>query len=107
MNNNNKIISIYDCFKYYQKIETLSGENALPCDYCKLTCSNSYMSSIYTPPEIFIIILEKSKISQIKLEFYEEINLSNFISVNNIGCIYRLFGVVSESEGISRNFIAY
>ena len=107
MNNNNKIISIYDCFKYYQKIETLTGENALPCDYCGLRCSNTYMSLIYTPPEIFILILDKSRLSQIKLEFYEEINLSNFIEVNNIDCIYRLFGVVSETEGINRYFIAY
>ena len=106
-NINNKLISIYDCFKYYQRIETLAGENALPCDICKLKCSSTYMSLIYTPPEIFILILDRSKFPQIKLEFYEDINLTNYISENDVGSIYRLFAIVSESDGINSHFLAY
>ena len=101
--NNQNIISIYDCFSYYQKIETLSGDNAIPCCYCKSINISNYMSSIYLSPEIFILIINKPKFSPIKFEFYEIINLSKFI-VNNIGCFYTLIGVVSELNG---DYIAY
>ena len=108
INNNNNIITIYDCFLYNQRIEFLTGENALPCEYCNLISNSNYMSMIYSPPEIFILILDKPILSQIKLEFYEEINLSQFILANNFGSMYRLFGVVAENTtGINKHFIAY
>ena len=101
--NNQNIISIYDCFSYYQKIETLSGDNAIPCNHCKSITTSNYISSIYLSPEIFILIINKPKFSQIKFEFYEIINLSKYVIVNDVGCFYTLIGVVSELNG---NYIA-
>ena len=105
--NNQNIISIYDCFSYYQKEEILSGENALPCNNCRLISNNKYISNIYTSPEIFILIIHKPKFSPIKFEFYEEMNLSKFIITNNLGSIYKLIGVVIELNRLNRRFIGY
>ena len=106
-NINKNIITIYDCFQYYQKIETLTGENAIPCDICKLTCANNYKTNIYSSPEIFIIIIDKDNDSQIKFDFYEEINLYKYIQTNNFGYIYKLFGIVSELDNIKKKFVSY
>ena len=106
-NINKNIITIYDCFQYYQKIETLTGENAIPCDICNLTCANNYKTNIYSSPEIFIIIIDKDNDSIIKFDFYEEINLYKYIQTNNFGYIYKLFGVVSELDKIKKKFVSY
>ena len=104
---NQKSITIFDCFDYYQKIETLSGEDAILCDNCKNISISQYRSCIYTSPEIFILIINKSKNSDIKLQFCEELNLSNYIFVNKYGFLYRLFGVISRINGNEDHFIAY
>ena len=107
MNINQKSITIFDCFDFYQKVETLSGENAIPCENCKNISISNYCTYIYTSPEIFILILDKSTNTDIKLQFFEQLNLSNYILANKYGSQYRLFGVVSLINGNKGHFIAY
>ena len=95
-NQNNNIITLKDCFEFNQKIHILSGENAIPCDNCKLICTSNYQTLIYTFPEILIIILEKNKNSKIQFEIEEKLRLKNYILESQTGYKFKLFGIVSK-----------
>ena len=81
------------------------------CNYCKNTCVNSMRTLLCTGPEILIIILNRGKGIEfnVKINFYEDLNLSNFISMSNTGCIYKLIGVITHlgESGMGGHFIAY
>ena len=72
-------VSIYDCFDFSKRVQTLTGNDSIPCDRCNNTFSSYYQSVIYTPPEILILIFDRTKNSKIKLEFIEDLDLSNYI----------------------------
>ena len=57
-----------------------------------------YRRRLYNTPEILILILNRGPDiqSNIKLEFYLQINVGNYIENKNSGCIYDLIGVVSH-----------
>ena len=69
-------------------------------------------SYLYTAPLLLILVLNRGTRIQfkIKLEFYTELNLSNFIQArpNNENIIYDLIGVVTHmgESGSSGHFIA-
>jgi len=109
--NINEMIDIYDCFHYNQKIDFMFGENAMYCNYCQQTF-NSCMSTILTvSPEVLIIILNRGKGIQYKIQikFYEDLNLENFVEHKETGCKYKLIGVITHLGGndMSGHFIAY
>ena len=100
-------VSIYDCFDFTKRVQTLTGNDSIPCDRCNNTFSSYYQSVIYTPPEILILILDRTKNSKIKLEFIEDLDLSNYIvKAKEVGYMFKLSGVVSE-EGENGHYIAY
>ena len=118
MNNNgfmvNNIINtvdIYDCFTYDQKITYMNGENAMYCNYCKQTYNSSMCTYLTTGPEILIIILNRGKGIEfnVKINFYLDLDLSNYIELKNTGCQYELFGVITHigESGMGGHFIAY
>ena len=105
--NNMNSVTIYDCFDFSSQVQNLSGDNAIPCDICKNLTSSYYQSVICTPPEILILIFDRSKKTGIKLEFIEDLNLSNYIEkAENTGYLFKLIGVVSQ-EGGNGKYIAY
>ena len=108
-NQNNIIININDCFEFNQKIQILSGDNAIPCDYCKSICLSNYQSLIYTFPNILILILEKNKNSKIKFEIEEKISLKNYILESSTGYKFKLIGIISKlGEGSSNeHYLAF
>ena len=110
-NNNNNSVTIYDCFNYFQKEEIFQGDNAMWCNDCNglIPCKNNTI--IYTGPNILIIILNRGVGIQfkVKLEFYESINLDNYIAQKDrINMIYDLYGVVTHlgESGASGHFVA-
>ena len=110
-NNNNNSVTIYDCFNYFQKEEIFQGDNAMWCNDCNglIPCKNNTI--IYTGPNILIIILNRGVGIQfkVKLEFYESINLDNYIAKKDrINMIYDLYGVVTHlgESGASGHFVA-
>lgn len=107
INQQNQMINIYDCFDYFQRIQTLSNEDALLCEYCKSISSNLYKAIINTVPNIFIIIVDKKQNSEIKFEFYEKIDLSNYIQLKSIKCIFKLIGVICQIGEKDRIFYSY
>ena len=108
---NNKDVNIYDCFEYDRKINVMSGENSMYCDYCKRICKSSICTVLTTGPEILILLLNRGKGIEfdININFDEELNLFNYIQFNNTGCLYKLIGVITHlgESGMGGHFIAY
>ena len=108
---NNKVVDIFNCFDYDCKINTMSGANAMYCNYCRQTCSSSMCTKLFTGPEILIIILNRGKGKEfdVKINFYEILNLQNYIGMPNTGFIYNLIGVITHigESGMAGHFISY
>ena len=111
MNFNSNEINIYDCFLYDQRINYMTGQNAMFCNYCKQTCNSSMCTLLAFCPEIIIIILNRGKGLQykVKINFPVQLNLYNFIDFKDTGCNYELIGVITHLGGsdMSGHFIAY
>ena len=111
INNNNNVVDIMDCFDFDRKVNFMTGDNVIYCNYCKQSC-NSYMRTILaTGPEILVILLNRGKGIEfnVKINFYLNLDLSNYIEMKNTGCQYELFGVITHigESGMGGHFIAY
>ena len=101
--NNNNFVSLYDCFIYNQKNEIYNGDNQNYCNLCKQLCDFSYSSKIFISPNVLILIIinEKKNMNNIKLNFNESLDITEFVYSKNIPkLIYNLYGVISD---ISQN----
>jgi len=80
-NFNDSGLNIYDFFSYEQRIIYLTEQNQLHCDLCRQEAPHKKMSILVLGPEILIIMLnrENSNNSNIKINYYEDLNLYNFI----------------------------
>jgi len=110
-NYNNNEVDIYDCFDYDNKINLMTGDDAMYCNYCRQTCGSEMSTHLSTGPEILIIILNRGKGIEfnVKINFYLDLNLSNYIELQNTGTQYELFGVITHigESGMGGHFIAY
>ena len=102
-------VNIYDCFYYNEKFDE---ENLVYCDICKQKVTMVSKTVLYFVPEIliFIVNIGNELEDNVKLEFYENINLINYITAQNTGFKFKLIGVVTINKGESynrRHFIAY
>jgi len=104
-------VNIDDCFQYNEKTDFFTGENAMYCIRCHNQFPVNYAQKLYNGPEILIIILDRGKGKEfnVKLEFTEKINLSQYFKMKNFGNIYNLIGVVTHlgESGSSGHFIAH
>ena len=108
---NINVVDFNDCFLYNQKTEFFTGENAMYCNICKNTLPSYYQSLLYTTPEILVIILNRGKGIEfnVKYEFTEYLNISNYVQRKDFGCEYYLIGVVANTGGTGANghFISF
>ena len=112
MGNNNNEVNLYDCFDYYQKVELMSGENEMWCNYCKCNSPSYYSTSIYSSPEIFILILNRGRgnIYNVILNFSEIIDIGNYVKMKlNNNVIYHLYAIVTHigPSSMAGHFIAF
>ena len=109
--NMSNTINIYDCFSNNRKEIELNGDDAIDCMNCKNKSKGKIYTTLTTGPEILIIILDRGKRGQetnIKIEFYQELHLNNYIELGSTGCHYELIGVISlENQGQLERYIAY
>ena len=109
--NDTQLLNIYDCFQYNQKIDLMFGENAMYCNYCRQTCGATMGQILTVTPEVLILILNRGQGIQfkIKLNFFEDLNLANFVEHKETGCRYKLIGVITHlgESDMSGHFIAY
>ena len=110
-NCNQNEVDLMDCFEFEKKVNFMSGDNAMYCNYCKQTCASSMCTILATGPEILILILNRGKGIEfnVKLNFYENLDLSNYIEIKETGTQYELFGVITHigESSMSGHFIAY
>ena len=110
-NNMNNIVSLYDCFEYNQKEEKFTGLNRSFCNLCQQYSDSVFFSKILYGPNVLVLILDRGKdnIYDIKLDFNENIDLSNYILEKDMNSmIYNLYGVISHlgESGPSAHFVA-
>ena len=110
-NFNTNMVNIYDCFNFDRKINSMSGDNAMYCNYCKQTCASQMCTNLTTGPGVLIIILNRGKGIEfnVKINFCLDLDLSNYIEFRNTGCQYELVGVITHigESSMSGHFIAY
>ena len=109
---NNNIINIFDCFEYNQKKYLLDGNGQIYCTCCKMASNATYTTYLTTAPKILILIFYKENQLQnkTKLEFFEYLDLSNYIKIKTGKSInYRLIGVIKHygESGEGNHFIAH
>ena len=108
--NLNNEVNIYDCFDYYEKVNVMPG--SMFCNYCKKTTSYAMGTRLTIGAEILILRFNRRKgteISDVKINFEEFLNLSNYIEYKNIGVNYKLIGVITFIGGndMNGNYIAF
>ena len=106
----NTDIEIYECFEYFQKTEFLTGDNQFYCNKCKKCVDGCFFDKIYSLPFYLIIILRsgnKDSIYECKVNFPEQLNLSNYVISKNY-TKYELYAVLCFlKKGKNGNFVAY
>ena len=111
INNNYNNVTIFDCFEYDKKENYMTGENKMYCNYCKGYADNIITTYLETGPEILILLLNRGKgiEFEVKVNFYEKLDLSKYIGYKNTGFNYELIGVITHigESGMGGHFIAY
>ena len=109
---NNNEVNLYDCFDFYQKTETMQGENQMWCNHCGQNSTSNYSTRIYSSPEYLILILNRGKgnMYNVKLNFDEVIDIGNYVYIKNgPHLIYHLYAVVTHygPSSMAGHFIAF
>ena len=103
-------VTIYDCFCYNQKTELFTGTNQNYCNLCKQTADSYYTNKIYSTPQILILILNRGKnnMYNVKLEFYETIDISQYVLSKDTPQVFNLYGVITHigESGPNAHFVA-
>ena len=104
-------VTLFDCFCYNQKVDLFTGENRNYCNICKQLFDSNYISKIFSCPNVLILILNRGKnnIYDIKLDFAETIDITQFvIQPDKPRMIYNLYGVITHigESGPNAHFVA-
>ena len=110
-NYNNNSVSIYECLLFNQKTEYFTGDNKNYCNICNQLSDSIHENKIYSAPNVFIMILNRGKnnMYNIKLDFTEAIDISQFVLLKDKpNILYDLYGVITHigESGPNAHFIA-
>jgi len=108
---NNNMVTIYECFIYNQKTDMFKGDITNYCNICKQLYKSNYCSRIFVSPNVLILILNRGKdsICNVKLNFTERIDLTQYIlQREKPQLLYDLYGVISHivDRGPNAHFVA-
>ena len=109
--NQNNRVSLEECFFYNQKTDYFTGQNQNYCNICKQLNDSLYTSKIFLSPNILVLILNRGKnnIYDVKLDFTEVIDISNFVlTKDKPKIIYNLYGLITHigQSGPNAHFVA-
>ena len=111
INENNKEVSIYDCFNYDKKENFMSGDNSMFCNKCRMNNNCIMKTNLVIGPEILILLLNRGKGIEfdVKINFTDFLDLKDYIEYKNTGVTYKLFGVITHlgESSMEGHFIAY
>ena len=108
---NNNRVSLEECFFYFQKIDYFTGDNSNFCNLCRQLCDSMYSNKIFIGPNVLVLILNRGKgnIYDVKLDFYENIDITQFVLQKDKPKItYNLYGVITHigKSGPNAHFVA-
>ena len=108
MSNFNNTVTLDDCFKHYEFPTIL---NNYYCNKCRNTTNCSYVSKLSVLPNIIIIILNRGKGLQYKVNISfenENLGLGKYVEYCTDESIYELIGLVTHygDSSASGHFIA-
>ena len=107
----NNQVNIYDCFDYDKKVNFMYGENSMFCNYCRQNTNCKMCTCLTIGPEILILLLNRGQGIEfnVKINFMEDLDLTNYIQYKNTGVKYKLIGVITHigESGMGGHFIAY
>ena len=107
------IVSIEECFQYYEKKDIMTGANQIYCNKCRQNSDSENYSKLIICPNILIVNFNRGKGLQfdIKIEFEEILNVKNFLmeKSDDIPSVYKLFGIVTHfgPSSMAGHFIAF
>ena len=113
MNQNNNIntVDINQCFEYDRRVCLMSGDNAMFCNVCQRSTNCNICTNLVYGPNILILILNRGKGKEfdVKLNFRENLDITNYVEEKSFGCKYQLIGVITHlgESGMSGHFIAF
>ena len=110
MGNNNRV-NIYECFYYNQNGQYFTGEDKNYCNICKSKQDTIYKPVIFISPNVLILILNRGKgnMYNVKLDFSEKIDISQFVlKKSKPKMIYDLYAVITHlgKSGPDAHFVA-
>ena len=106
------MVSIIECFEYYQKTEHMKGENQIYCNQCKTMADCYNLNKIVILPNVLVINLNRGKGLQfnVKIDFEEYLDLIDFVYYKEASpTFYELIGMVTHfgPSSMSGHFIAF
>ena len=104
-------VDIIECFEYYQKIDTMSGQNQIYCNKCNFMSNSLNKTQIIISPNVLVINLNRGKGLQydIHINFEEYLNIEQFVYYKQSPSFYELIGIVTHfgQSDMSGHFIAF
>ena len=101
-------ITIDECFKSYicNKIHTEQSKNL--CNICNGQCYRTFNSQIFITPYFLILILDrgKGKAFDIKVNFNENLDISNYVKQKENNQNYKLYAVITQIDKTGEKFAA-
>ena len=110
-NKNENLLSIYDCFDYYQKKDYLDNENKIYCNTCKTNSNSANNYELLICPKSLIISLNRVDDNfDIKLYFEEFLDIKKYVNIyQESPSYYELIGIVCNCDFSKENdyFISF
>jgi ubiquitin C-terminal hydrolase len=76
-------LNLNDCLDFFQKSETLIGNNGLFCPTCKQQTESTCIKNIFSTKKAFILILERNiggdNFNKCNIDFKESLNLGDYV----------------------------
>ena len=107
-NKENIPINLIDCVAYYCSYE---NQFNFLCPMCNTECQQTTVNKIYLSPNIFIFILNRGKnnVFSVKMDYPDELDLSQYVESNKGNTKYQLTGVITHLgvSGPNGHFLAF
>ena len=107
----NPDVDLYECFEYFNKIDLMNGDNQMYCNFCNKLFDSYYSTTIYSLPTNLIINLNRGRgaVYECKVNFPEQLNLINYVTLKNGITVYELYSVICHlgPSSMSGHFVAY
>ena len=101
-NNINRIgneVDIYQCFEFDHRTCSMSGDNSIFCNKCQKRTNCNICTNLVLGPNILILLINRNKSMEFnaKLQFFEDLDLTNYSEFKNSGLYkyrYKLISVI-------------